>query len=168
MSFENRIRNKLRQLSVSFHEKKFEGIFVDELNPYDALQPDDFENVVGAKVRMHWDVVWSNEGDATCLYQDYVLQDIRPEGRLFRGLPQPDDFHSNDYHVYKSYPFVFVPDGLPLSWMALDKHHGAFDAPSKDIRQLYSEADLLLWMSISGFSIPDFNEYMDRENYVLF
>jgi len=113
--------------------------------------------------RYNWDVEPVPE-EAFTYFQDFVLVDERAEGRLFRGLPMPKDFYTTDAQQYAGFPFVFVPNGLDINWVSLQRP-SYFAAPCAFIRKFYIEADLLLWSSMSGWSIPEYMEWIDREQF---
>lgn len=113
--------------------------------------------------RYNWDVE-PVPGEVFTYFQDFVLVDERAEGRLFRGLPMPKDFYTTDAQQYAGFPFVFVPNGLDINWVSLQRA-SYFAAPCAFIRKFYIEADLLLWSSMSGWSIPEYMEWIDREQF---
>ena len=125
------------------------------------------ENIETYELNVEFTYIWEVEpipGEGWTYFQDFVLVDERAEGRLFRGLPMPSSFYTSDAQQYAGFPFAFIPNGLDINWVSLQRP-SYFAAPCAFIRKYYIEADLLLWSSMSGWSIPEFLEYMDREQF---
>lgn len=153
--FSDFAKRKLRELSLSNVEKGPVGL--------NDTPPEIEEYQLDVEFRSEWSVEWA-DGEYSTFFQDWVLVDEREEGRLFRGLPMPKDFYTSDAQLYADIMFAFVPKGLDIRWVGLQRK-SYWVGPCAWIKKLYSEADLLMWSSVSGWPIPSFVEWVNEEQF---